>query len=312
MRVHHCPTCQRPAYPESIICICSQPHFLDPIADELLGEAVPCANRDQIGCSWTAEPGGPLCLSCDMTEITPDQRVHENIPLWSETEAAKRWALLGLIRIGWFRTPDDPRPEFLILSEQIAGRRRKNVMMGHASGVITLNIMEADPAIAIDRQQDFDEPLRTMVGHVRHEMAHFLFDRLVATQPDFQAKFRELFGDESADYGAALEKHYETGPAPGWEENYISEYATAHPHEDWAETAAHVLHMRDLSHSGAALGIGLRGHTHFDRAQHAGIVLNHLCRSLGQPDPYPLIISTKVREKLEFAEDYLVRDPKVI
>lgn len=312
MDIHQCPRCLRPVYPESLSCaVCGQDHFTDPLADEVLGTGPACANRDDIGCSWIAEPGSGWCLSCAMTEVVPDRSIEQNVTLWAEAEAAKRWALMGLIRIGWFRTPDDPRPVFRFLSEQV-GQRRQMVMMGHATGVITLNVMEADPAVAIDRQQDFDEPIRSMVGHVRHELAHFLFDRLAAMDAGFLDGFRAAFGDERADYGAALDAHYADGPAPGWADVHISRYAAAHPHEDWAETAAHVMHMRDLSHSGAALGMGLRGHSHFDRAQHAGLVLNHMCRSLGQPEPYPLIVSPRVRAKLEWAEDRLVRDPSII
>ncbi len=312
MRIYDCPNCQRPVYPESRSCVaCGQALFIDPVKDLLLPEGPPCANREVIGCSWIAEEESGYCLSCAMTEVVPDRSIPRNVALWAEAEAAKRWALLGLLRIGWFQTPDAPRPVFHFLSERVGGRRQR-VVMGHAAGVITLNVAEADPAVAMDRQQDFDEPLRTMVGHVRHEMAHFLLDQLMADVPGFADPFRAVFGDERADYGAALKRHYAEGPPDGWEDAFISEYATAHPHEDWAETAAHVLHMRDLSHSGAALGMGLKGHSHFDRAQHAGLVLNHMCRSLGQLEPYPLIISPKVRDKLDHAEGWLVRDARVI
>jgi len=306
MRVYTCPACQAPVYPEALACSCGAALFLDPLADELVTEGRACANREGIGCSWQPAEGEALCLSCAMTSVTPDLRIEENRTLFAEAEAAKRWALQGLLRLGWFRDPAEPRPEFHMVSEKVAGRRQP-VTMGHADGLITLNVMESDPAVAVERQQEFEEPLRSMVGHVRHEVAHFLFDAIAARAPDFVPAFRALMGDESADYGAALQRYYAEGPSPDWPEHHISAYASAHPHEDWAETAAHVLHLWDLDHSAIALGLGGDGPTVLDRAQMAGIKLNHMNRSLGQPDPYPMIIAVPVREKLEFAEGWIAR-----
>ena len=56
---------------------------------------------------------------------------------------------------------------------------------------------------------------------------------------------RELFGDERADYQAEIARHYKFGPPDGWPESFISEYATMHPWEDFAECFAHYLHITD-------------------------------------------------------------------
>lgn len=210
------------------------------------------------------------------------------------------------VRLGWFAGDADRLPEFKLLSERIEGRRQQ-VMMGHLDGVITLNIMEADPAIAYRRKDQFDEPIRNMIGHVRHEVAHFLFDCLATDEPAFLGEFRALMGDERADYGKALSAYYETGAPENWQDTHISEYATAHPHETWAEHAAHALHLEELSQSAQQLGLRLDGETAIDRAQAAGIMLNHLCRALGHPDPYPMVISPQVREKLDFCLKWLDR-----
>src|SRR3569623_1888140 len=42
-----------------------------------------------------------------------------------------------------------------------------------------------------------------------------------------------------------MHRHYNEGPQPNWQENFVSAYATMHPWEDWAETWAHCIHMRD-------------------------------------------------------------------
>jgi hypothetical protein len=54
------------------------------------------------------------------------------------------------------------------------------------------------------------EPYRTLLGHFRHEIAHYYWTRLVAKSPSL-GEFRELFGDERRDYGAALQEYYTNG-----------------------------------------------------------------------------------------------------
>ena len=82
---------------------------------------------------------------------------------------------------------------------------------------------------------------RTLLGHLRHEVGHYYWDRLIAGTP-LLAGFRELFGDETQDYAGALQRHYNQGPPSDWRNWYVSAYATAHPWEDWAETWAHYMH----------------------------------------------------------------------
>ena len=57
--------------------------------------------------------------------------------------------------------------------------------------------------------------------------------------------YRELFGDEQADYKEALKKYYSEGAPANWQDHYISAYATSHPWEDWAESWAHFMHIQD-------------------------------------------------------------------
>ena len=60
-------------------------------------------------------------------------------------------------------------------------------------------------------RHDLHEPYRTLLGHFRHEVGHYYWDRLVRDSGWLQP-FRELFGDERADYAAALKLNYENGP----------------------------------------------------------------------------------------------------
>lgn len=257
-----------------------------------------CANRQRIGCNWAASAGDDLCESCRLTRTHPDLSVDGNLRLWSRAEAAKRWALVQLYRMGWFG-PDDPgpRPTFDFLSEETRAGRAEPVM-GHADGLITINVAEADPREIVHRRERFGEPLRTMTGHVRHEVAHFVFMRL-SEDAGFAERFRRLFGDERADYAEALRAHYGRNDDGAWRAHHISHYASAHPHEDWAESAAHVLHLLDLVDSARAVGLGIGSSDDvLGLGMEVAIAANHLNRSLGAEGPYPFVVPPAVRKKL--------------
>jgi hypothetical protein len=127
-----------------------------------------------------------------------------------------------------------------------------DVAAGHADGVVTLDLAEGDDGHREALRVQLAEPYRTLLGHLRHETGHWYWDVLVAADPE---PFRAMFGDERADYGAALERHYSSAPPVGWENSYVSTYATAHPWEDWAESFAHYLHIRDTLQTAAAFGL---------------------------------------------------------
>ncbi len=279
----------------------------------------PCANRARIGCNWAAAGGGGLCRSCAMTQVVPDLDAGDNLDLWAETERAKRWMLANLGRWGWFGARDPgPRPVFRLLSEQTA-RGAANVVMGHAAGVITINVAEAREPVRAERRADLGELYRTMLGHMRHEMAHFLFTRL-SGEAGFAEGFRALFGDERDDYAAALARHY-AAPRPAGPD-HVTAYATAHPHEDWAETLAHLLHLTDLLDSAGAVGMSLPSadpsaapdaYAEADtaalvsRAVAVAIAVNHVNRALDLPDLYPFVIGPGVGDKLAFIHRRLRR-----
>ena len=90
-------------------------------------------------------------------------------------------------------------------------RRAARVSTGHMNGLITLNIEEADDVRREASAHELREPYRTLLGHFRHEVGHYYWDRLVLGTPWLEP-FRELFGDERADYAAALRSNYEQGP----------------------------------------------------------------------------------------------------
>ena len=116
------------------------------------------------------------------------------------------------------------------------------VTTGYLGGVITINALEADDSAREAVRDEMNESYRTVLGHLRHESGHYYWSLLNPGQ-ELLEDFRDLFGDERADYGQALDVHYRQGPPPQWRERYISAYAAAHPSEDWAECWSHYLHI---------------------------------------------------------------------
>ena len=195
-------------------------------------------------------------------------------------------------------------------------------MTGHADGVITLDLAEADPASREPRRVRLGEPYRTVLGHLRHEIGHYYQPILVQPGTTQETRMRELFGDERADYEDATDRHYEAGPPEHWQEAFVSAYATMHPWEDWAETFAHYLHIRDTLQSAAAYGVSVTGPSipladeaplhaepvdppqDVNSALEAWIpltfALNQISRSMGLPDTYPFVLAGPVLEKLRF------------
>lgn len=324
MKLFDCPDCGGRLFFDNLSCSCGATVAFDAVRGKFETEAPFCANREQIACNWVAGADSDLCESCALTTVLPDLSVAGNDLLWSKAEQAKRRVLAGLRRWGWFGAADDgPRPEFHMLSEATASGPA-DITMGHASGLVTINLAESDAAERVRRREQLGEPYRTMVGHFRHEIAHFLFERLAASD-GFTSDFHRLFGDETTDYGASLTQHYEAGPPTGWETAYISSYASAHPHEDWAESAAHALHLVDMVDSFAAAHLSSEtfaepGYDAYREAYGArlltvameiGVALNHVNRALGVSDLYPFVTPDQVREKLMFAQKWLKRSEAV-
>ena len=198
-------------------------------------------------------------------------------------------------------------------------------MTGHDRGLITLDLAEADDPSRERQRQSMREPYRTLLGHFRHEIAHYYWDRLVRNSPAIE-EFRRLFGDEGVDYVASLQGYYAQGPAPNWQERFVTAYASAHPWEDFAETWAHYFHMVDTLETAAAFGLRLRP-TVANRADLATVIdfdprladmariidawlpltfaVNSINRSMGQPDLYPFVLAPPAIWKLTFVHDLI-------
>jgi hypothetical protein len=189
----------------------------------------------------------------------------------------------------------------------------ERVHTGHHNGVITLDLAEGDDVHREQLRVEMEEPYRTLLGHFRHEIGHYYFYRLVGPSQAYLQRFRELFGEPNDDYQAALDRHYNEGPPPGWKDTWVSSYATMHPAEDWAETFAHYLHIRDALDTAAAFGFTPAGATFerrvlgpsgFDTMIEMWLplawALNMVNRSMGKADLYPFVLPPAVLDKMRF------------
>jgi hypothetical protein len=258
--------------------------------------------------------------------VIPDLSVAGHKQAWYKLEVAKRRLVYSLLAL---RLPvqnriDDPQGGLAFEFLADPAPPDPPVLTGHAGGVITINIAEADDAERERRRTALHEPYRTLLGHVRHEVGHYYWDRLIAGSDRLDG-FRARFGDERIDYAAALQQHYRAGPAPDWQGRFVTAYASAHPWEDWAETWAHYLHMTDTLETAAACGVSIRPprpdepvltrvpatagspDAPFDRLMGSWFpltyVLNNLNRGLGLPDGYPFVLSPAAIDKLRFVHD---------
>jgi hypothetical protein len=286
-----------------------------------------CRNHhDHQACNFAvpAEDPNDYCVSCRQTRLLPDLSVPENVDRWYRIEVAKRrlFYTLAHLRLVNPCPPDGQRdgPVF----EFLADTPGQMVMTGHADGVITLNVAEADDAERVKRRVELHEPYRTLLGHLRHESGHYYWDRLIDEEGRV-GEFRAVFGDESIDYGQALQRHYASGGQPaGWQDRFVSAYATSHPWEDWAETWAHYLHMVDLLETAASFNTRVEvpgdlreevddpfgtAQPDFDRLVEQWVpvtlLVNSLNRSLGQEDAYPFALSAATLDKLRFVHDVI-------
>ena len=175
----------------------------------VLHRLIACAKlRGLRACNFAvpANDYSPLCVSCRQTRVLPDfVRAHQPGAL-ATGGAAKRQLFYTLARLG-LEPGRAGHPVFEFRADWPGGPQ---VLTGHQGGTITLNVAEADDDERARRRIALGEPYRTLIGHLRHESGHFYWDQLVQGGARLE-EFRRVFGDERADYAAALQAHYARG-----------------------------------------------------------------------------------------------------
>ncbi|BBY64276.1 zinc-binding metallopeptidase family protein [Mycolicibacterium helvum] len=294
-----------------------------------------CTQSTPLACNWLASESAGVtargrCLAHALIrrEPDPDDTIARE-KLLPATQALRRLVYqldeLGLpVEPYWQR---DGGLAFDLLSSYSTSER---IMIGHAGGVITIDLVESLDAYRESLRVQLGEPYRTMLGHFRHEAGHYYQNVLVETGVGAQrylARCRELFGDERASYADALTRHYEFGAPADWRSSFISEYATMHPWEDFAECFAHYLHITDTIDTSREAGMVL----HADRVRFAAprdvvplesyaeapiqrllddwkwisLFFNRVNTAMGKGPLYPFEISQPVADKLGFVHAVL-------
>jgi hypothetical protein len=345
MKLFECQNCGQPLYFENVRCescglalgylpasetvtaLDAAGGGLRAMADPAGGEYRYCANAQYDACNWLIPADSPdqFCAACRHNRMIPDLSVIENAANWRRIEIAKHRLFYTLLKL---RLPLSTRADdatnglaFDFLAPAIADDAP--VMTGHMGGLITISLAEADDAERERQRRAMGEPYRTLLGHFRHEIAHYYWDHLVRDRPGLD-EFRQLFGDERQDYGASLRRHYEMGPPASWADQFVTAYASVHPWEDFAETWAHYFHMIDTLETAGAFGVRVRPKVtkgadlatavDFDphRATMDRIIdswlpltfaVNSINRSMGIPDLYPFVLAPAVIVKLSFIHD---------
>ncbi len=195
---------------------------------------------------------------------------------------------------------------------------------GHLDGVVTLDLAETDDRHRDDLRRQLDETFRTVIGHLRHEIGHHYWNRIIRGSEHLD-ECRRLFGDERIDYRNAIETYYST-TTPWDTDQYVTAYAASHPLEDWAECFAHYLHILDGVDTATAHGLlagGADGSARSVAITHADVAslefteilaswrpiaagVNAVAESLGAPAVYPIDPSGHVVDKLAFVHRLVV------
>ncbi len=292
-----------------------------------------CKNQEFGVCNWLIPAAYPddFCKACALNRTIPDLSDHENFKKWQMLEVAKHRLVYQLERL---RLPLDSKirnDRNGLCFDFVSRNHDATLMTGHAGGVVTILLSEADSVHREQMRTQLSEPYRTLIGHFRHEVGHYYWDLLLASDKWELDAFRKLFGDERLDYGKSLTEYYQNRAPVGWQQQYISEYATAHPWEDWAESWAHYLHIMDMAETAHFFGVtvkpqlssgSLRGGIDadpygvstfekiFDSWIPVSFIINSLNRSMGVPDAYPFVVSPPVVAKMKFIHD-LIRNQRL-
>ncbi len=321
MRAFTCDTCGQVVFFDNDTCLqCDSPLGLRPSTGDvevIEPTTIVCANRAELGCNWLVEDDGVECRSCRLTRATAPTDDLGFRAAVADAESAKRRMVWQCLQLGL--------PVERLSFDLVSSRLDDQVMIGHEDGLITVDVEEADDAWRTEVRERMHEPYRTLLGHFRHEVGHGLFPAM-ALESGRVEEVRAMFGDERADYQEALDRHYDQGPPADWGDDHVSEYATMHPSEDFAETFAHWLHIRDTLETASQWGLRPMVPGSLDGSGGPGPVtafgdgtgglrdlvdawlpltyaLNAVNRSMGADDLYPFVLSPHVVDKLALVQD---------
>jgi hypothetical protein len=333
MQLFKCTHCSQPIYFENIFCgnCGSALGFLAETMHPLAffpGDGYKyCANHDHDACNWLipVNGNGSFCRACELNRTIPNLNNLDYATRWRKLEVAKHRLIYSLLQMNLPLTSKESDPERGLAFDFVADIStdpKKKILTGYDKGLITINIAEADDIEREMARRSMQEVYRTLLGHFRHEIGHYYWERLVR-DTDQIGRFRELFGDERSDYKESLKEYYRSGAPADWNMRFISAYASSHPWEDWAESWAHYLHIADTLETAYSFGLRvdpLIAHSLVDLKAEINadpysirdfeniikywlpltFAMNSLNRSMGLSDIYPFVISNLAKGKMAF------------
>lgn len=287
-----------------------------------------CENHKYGVCNWVLEKkdSQEFCRACQLNRTIPNLSDNVNFERWQNLEIAKHRLIYQLQRIG-LPLPSKMQNEDGLCFDFVSSKFNPKLMTGHASGIITILLKEADSALREKARMQLMEPYRALIGHLRHEVGHYFWERLVMNNPSVLKKFRKIFGNEKIDYSDSLNEYYSREISDDWQNSYISKYASAHAWEDWAESWAHYLHIMDMVETSFFFGLYVSpvnaGHDMEAEATFdpyavknfnqiikicvpLSFAVNSLNRSMGIADVYPFVLSPAVVKKMRFIHRLLL------
>ena len=157
------------------------------LADPNRGRYRYCANAQHGVCNWLLPADSPDQFVRRAVTTAPFRicRYFENLNNWRKIEGAKHRLFYTLLRLRLPLTPATRtrREDWPSISCAAGSWRRAGDDRAH-SGLITINLAEADDSERERQRREMGEPYRTLLGHFRHEVAHYYWDHLSGIRRD--------------------------------------------------------------------------------------------------------------------------------
>ena len=344
MKIFQCGHCNHPLFFENNKCencghisgyrdLDRQMLTFDPFNSSLLSDREKieykyCKNKEHGVCNWLVvnDYSQVYCRACQLNRTIPNLSDKKNFQKWQNLEVAKHRLIYQLQKIG-LDLPSKMTNEEGLCFDFIAKNNDPKIMTGHSNGVITILLREADSALREQIRKEMQEPYRTLIGHLRHEVGHYFWERLIFREQNVLPEFRVIFGNEEENYSDALQNYYKNSTPEDWRDAYISKYATSHPWEDWAETWAHYLHIMDMVETAHFFGLEVNSKQISEKMKITStydpykvkdfktivqtcvplsFAVNSINRAMGIPDVYPFVITPTVVKKMNFIHELLL------
>ena len=304
-----CPTCGNEVFFDSLQCVVCDTELAFEVAGDgtlTIGDAAvigSCLMRDSWRCNWHPRANG-ICASC----LIVDAGDHANNTKLVPFLVAQRRALaqLSVLGIDWSGRQSDQAHHCCSPTARRMPATRPTI--GHLDGLITLDLDEADPVQREHIRATLGEQYRTPLGHLRHELGHYVWQRYVANDPDRLKEFRDVFGDETVDYRHALDTHYAAGERRKLEggPRVVLRRRPSMGGLRRVVGPGHACPRRRV-HRARPGASSTRRAASFDPEQWmstavlATLAANELARAMGMRDLYPFALSPAARRKIEVA-----------